>query len=1142
MTYIPLHIHSEYSIRDSIVTNSALIATAKKMGYPALALTDVCNLFGLVKFYRQCLEAGIKPIIGAELWVAAPNSPKGYHPIVILCQNVVGYKNLTALITRAYQQGQRCDVPLIEKVWLKSDTEGFIVLSGGHDSELLFTLGQSQEKAKTCLAEWMALFPNRFYCEVQRIGSPKERQSEAQLVALAHEAQCPIVAANTVVYMEEADENAHAARVCIQSGMMISQADTLPYYPGQYFKSPEAMKELFQDMPFALENSFEIAKRCSLVLSLDNPILPSFPVPKGQSESDFLEEAAYKGLRRRFDADYLEKNPQYFDRLKHELQVICKMGFPGYFLIVADFIQWAKNAAIPVGPGRGSGAGSLVAYVLAITDLDPIAYELLFERFLNPERVSLPDFDIDFCMDNRDRVIDYVAERYGRAQVSQIATFGTMAAKAVIRDVGRVLGHPYGFVDKLAKLIPFEIGMTLEKALSEEQALKQRYDQEEEVKTLMNLALKLEGITRNVGKHAGGVVIAPAPLTDFAPLYCEENSDSLVIQFDKDDVEAIGLIKFDFLGLRTLTIIDKAVKNVNAILAKQKAASIAIESIPLDDKKTFALLKTCATTAVFQLESRGMKDLIKRLQPDNLDEIIALVALFRPGPLQSGMVDDFINRKMGRQAVEYPHPSLAPLLKATYGVILYQEQVMQIAQTLAGYSLGEADLLRRAMGKKKPEEMAKQRVIFTTGAQNNGVEEHVAQSIFDLMEKFAGYGFNKSHSAAYGLVSYQTAWLKAHYPSAFMAAVLSSDMNHTDKIVNLVEECRSCKIPVLPPDINYCHYDFTVTDDDEILYGLGAIKGLGESAIESIIAERENGPFKDLWDFCRRIDPRKANKKTLETLVKSGAFDSFGLNRGALMAQCDTALHYASQFHLSEQHGQSDLFSESGSVSDQISTLTEAEGWEKEAILQGEKESLGMYFSGHPLDALELELQQMSVLKFRDLLQKQVKRDQTVLLGGLVVSIKTLLTKNGDRMAIVTLDDKSHRFELTVFSDQYQQSREWLVKDQLLIVKAQVQMDRVTQTIKVRAQSMWHLDLARETLAHRLRVRCESKSLTQEKINALKAFLETQSEGTCSVAIEYCHDQIISTIRLDANWNIHATKDNIERITEITDGNVDLAY
>jgi len=738
-------------------------------------------------------------------------------------------------------------------------------------------------------------------------------------VALALEMSCPVVASNDVRFLSRGDFEAHEARVCIQEGRVLHDSRRSRLYSeAQYLRSPEEMADLFADIPEALENTLEIARRCNLAFSLGKNVLPEFPLPGGTTTVDYLNEQAAAGLEKRLQerfGDSLEileaQRAGYEARLRHELDVIVKMGFPGYFLIVADFIRWARDNGVPVGPGRGSGAGSLVAYALGITNLDPLQYDLLFERFLNPERVSLPDFDIDFCMDGRDRVIDYVAQRYGRERVSQIITYGSMAAKAVVRDVGRVLGHPYGFVDQIAKLIPFDLGMTLDKALQQEERLRQRYEDDEEVHSLIDLARSLEGLARNAGKHAGGVVIAPSALTDFTPLYCEQGSHSPVTQFDKDDVEAIGLVKFDFLGLRTLTIIDRAVRIINERQQDREVAAVDIDAIPLDDPASYTLLKNSQTTAVFQLESRGMKELIKRLKPDCFEDIVALVALFRPGPLQSGMVDDFIDRKHGARVI-YPHPDLEPVLKPTYGIILYQEQVMQIAQVLAGYTLGQADLLRRAMGKKKPEEMAKQRSIFMAGAAARGIEAEQAAGIFDLMEKFAGYGFNKSHSAAYALIAYQTAWLKAHYPAAFMAAVLSADMDNTDKVVMLMDECRTMDLKVLPPNINECEYAFTVSDKRSIYYGLGAIKGVGSAALDGIVEERRrHGPFTDLFEFCRRIDLRRANRRVLEALIRSGALDVLDANRARSMALLGKSLQLAERHLRDAQAGQTDLFGSS---------------------------------------------------------------------------------------------------------------------------------------------------------------------------------------------------------------------------------------
>ena len=785
-----------------------------------------------------------------------------------LCQDQSGYRNLTRLVTRSYTEGQSQGIPLVRQEWLDEAAEGLILLSGGLAGEVGQVLAKrGHAEARRRLEEWLAAFPERFYIELQRTGRPGEEAYLEGALALAADCDVPVVATNDVCFLKSEDYEAHEARVCIHEGRMLDDPRRpRRYSQGQYLKGPEDMAALFADIPEALENAVCLAQRCNLELGLGRHHLPDFPIPVGEGLEAHLRRVAGEGLDHRLlqtpPAGGESERGRYRERLEREIEVITNMGFAGYFLIVADFIRFAREEGIPVGPGRGSGAGSLVAYALAITDLDPLAYDLLFERFLNPERVSLPDFDVDFCMERRDEVIEYVAGRYGRDRVSQIITYGTMAAKAVVRDVGRVLGRAYGFVDQIAKLIPFDLHMTLERALAEEPALKARYEAEEEVREIIDLAKRLEGLTRNAGRHAGGVVISPAPLTEFMPLYCEEGATTPVTQFDMGDVEAMGLVKFDFLGLRTLTIIDWAVRAINR---GHEGLDLDIARLPPDDPAAFDLIRSGETTAVFQLESRGMKELVKRLKPDRFEDLIALVALFRPGPLQSGMVDDFIERKHGRAAVRYRHPALEPILAPTYGVILYQEQVMQIAQVLAGYSLGAADLLRRAMGKKKPGEMAKQRAVFIDGAAGRGVDAALAGVIFDLMEKFAGYGFNKSHSAAYALLSYQTAWLKAHHPAAFMAAVLSADMDHTDKIVSLIDECRRMGIPILAPHVNDSEHAFTVAEGGAIRYGLGAIKGAGRSAVEALgEARMAQGPFRDLFDLTRRVDaaaPESARRR-----------------------------------------------------------------------------------------------------------------------------------------------------------------------------------------------------------------------------------------------------------------------------------------
>lgn len=1138
-SFIHLHLHSEYSIIDGIVCIEPLIETAVKQGMPAVAITDQANLFSMVKFYRAAIAAGIKPIIGVDIWLHNSNNPTQPYKSVLLCQNQIGYKNITRLVSRAYLEGQKDGKPIIQKSWLFAANAGIIVLSGGQEGEIgHLLLANNLAQAEQVLLEWRANFGDRYYLEVMRTQRPQESEYIATVLPLAEKTQTPVVASNDVRFLNEDDFEAHEARVCINGGWVLDDSRRPHDYSAkQYLRSPQEMAELFSDIPEALTNTVEIAKRCNLELVLGENFLPQFPVPAGLTTDEFFTQQSEQGLEQRLKflldptaVDYEDQRKKYIDRLYMELNVIKKMGFPGYFLIVADFIRWSKEQDIPVGPGRGSGAGSLVAYALGITDLDPITHDLLFERFLNPERVSMPDFDVDFCMEGRDRVIEYVANKYGRESVSQIITYGTMAARAVLRDVGRVLGHPYGFVDKLAKLIPFELGMTLDKALEQEEQLQQRYDQEEEVKTLIDLGLKLEGITRNAGKHAGGVVIAPSVLTDFAPLYCEENGDNLVTQFDKDDVEAVGLVKFDFLGLRTLTIIHWAVKAINRKRQLLNETPLEILHIPLTDEKTYDLLKACKTTAVFQLESRGMKELIKRLQPERFDDIVDLGALFRPGPLQAGMVDDFIDRRHGRARVEYPHPLLETVLKATYGVILYQEQVMQIAQVLAGYSLGKADLLRRAMGKKKADEMAKQRASFVDGAEQNGVDPHVANHIFDLMEKFAGYGFNKSHSAAYALIAYQTAWLKAHYPAEFMAAVLSSDMDNTDKVVIFIEDSKNLGLKLLSPDINRSHYKFTVDADGQIIYGLGAIKGMGEAAIEILISLREqHGPFKDLFTLCRLVDTRKVNRRSLESLIRCGALDSFGVERSVLMASLDMAMQAAEQHTRSEEVGQVDLFGNALSAGSENATTNyvNAPPWTEEQRLMGEKETLGLYLTGHPIAKFEKELEQFVTARIVDL---RPERDRTVIVAGLVVGLKIMQTKSGNRMAFLTLDDRTARIEMAVFAETFTKYRDLIQKDQLIIVEGEVSVDDFTGGYKITTRTILNLDQARAVYAKSLLIDVQGIKFDPDFANELKQILSPFRGGNCAVFINYKNQNAGAYLALGNEWQIKPMEKLLEQL------------
>lgn len=1144
--FVHLRVHTEFSIVDGLVRIKPLMKALAGKGMNTVAVTDFCNLFAAVKVFKSALDQGIKPIIGGDLPCHDPATPEQISSIVLLCQNETGYRNLTCLVSKAYQEGQYQGQPRVHHNWIADYAEGLIALSGGRMGLIGKALLAGDEVGARNLAKSFAqIFPDRFYLELHRTGRPNEAAYNEKLVRMAEDLNLPLVATNDVRFLHKDDFEAHEARVCIHDGYGLSDPRrSKDYSAEQYLRSADEMVDLFKDLPQAIENTVEIAKRCTVKLNLGNNYLPNFPIPPGSTVEDYLSVLSKQGLEERLTQLFINKPDQialsrdpYDKRLQIELDVINKMGFPGYFLIVADFIQWAKQNGVPVGPGRGSGAGSLVAYVLKITDLDPLQYELLFERFLNPERVSMPDFDIDFCMEGRDRVIEYVAEKYGRQSVSQIITFGTMAAKAVVRDVGRVLGHPYPFVDKISKLIPFEIGITLNKALEDEPELQRRYQDEEEVKELIDLALKLEGITRNAGKHAGGVVIAPSRLTDFTAIYCEQGSSQLVSQFDKDDVEAAGLVKFDFLGLRTLTIIDWAIITINQQRRALGEEPVDIAMIPTDDKKTFELLKACQTTAVFQLESRGMKELIHRLQPDCFEEIIALVALFRPGPLQSGMVDDFIDRKHGRAKVEYPHPDLEPILKPTYGVILYQEQVMQIAQVLANYTLGAADMLRRAMGKKKPEEMAEQRAIFTEGATARGVEEQTATYIFDLMEKFAGYGFNKSHSAAYALVAYQTAWLKAHYPAAFMAAVMSSDMDNTDKVVTFINECAQMQLKVLPPSVNQSNYQFTATDDKTILYGLGAIKGVGESAINCIVEERHReGVYNGLFSFCRRLDLRKVNRRVLEALIKSGGMDSWSVERAVLQASLEKALKIADKAQQNQSSGQTDLFSLLAEEDAEPEDYFSAKPWSDVQRLDGEKETLGFYLTGHPAGQYNLEFKSFTTPIAR-LNPASVKKAN---ICGLVIAIRRILTKRGKKLTILGLEDATGKLDIVVFSEIYDALPNPVQTGQMLIIEGEIATDDFNGGVKMTASQLYPVEGARARFAKclTLELSADNGSLTAALQSVLAA-----NKGGCVVQVRYTNTAAAAVLNLAAEWRVSPSDSLIATLNELLgQGRVYMSY
>ena len=1135
--FVHLRLHSEYSLVDGLVRLKPLAQKVAELKMPAVALTDFNNFFGLVKFYKACQSNGIKPILGSEVIIQDDVEETGGSQLVLLICNDIGYKNLTELISRAYQEGQKQSTPTVKLEWLEGHSDGLIALSGGRLGEIGIALISGRKSdAENSLARLMRLFPQRFYLELQRTGRQDEEDYLHSVIDLSANFDCPVVATNDVRFLIRDEFEAHEARVCIHEGRTLDDPRReRRFSEDQYLRSAEEMFELFSDIPEALENTIEIAKRCNLNLKLGSHFLPDYPIPEGLTIEEFFKRESYDGLNLRLEnlfdssaSNFEAKRKLYYERLQFEIDIIVEMEFAGYFLIVMDFIRWAKVNDIPVGPGRGSGAGSLVAYAMKITDLDPIQYDLLFERFLNPERVSMPDFDVDFCMEGRDRVIEYVAEQYGRDAVSQIVTFGTMAAKAVVRDVARVQGKSYGLADKLSKLIPFEVGMTLEKAVEQEDDLNDFLKSDDEALEIWDMAMQLEGISRNCGKHAGGVVISPSRITDFSPIYCDESGHGVVTQFDKNDVEDAGLVKFDFLGLRTLTIIDWAIKMINATREKNGEDSLILERIPLDDADTFALMQRAETTAVFQLESRGMKELIKKMGPDRFEDIVALVALFRPGPLQSGMVDDFINRKKGRAEVSYPHPQyqhecLKASLEPTYGIILYQEQVMQIAQVMGGYTLGGADILRRAMGKKNASEMAKQRDLFVEGAIGKGFAKDLASNIFDLMEKFAGYGFNKSHSAAYALLAYQTGWLKTHYPAEFMAATISSDMDKTDKVVTFIDECRSMNLELLPPDVNHGMFQFSVDDKGSVLYGLGAIKGLGEGPIEAIITARECGEFKNIFDFCARVDGRKVNKRALEAMIRGGAMDQIGpegdisYRRAVMLACMDEAVKLAEQHIRNQVSGMGDLFGDSiVDSAPEISYLAfdDVKSLSVKDRLNGEKDTLGLYLTGHPIDEYESELKKMFPHRIANLRSGK----DSLSISGMIVAMRILKNKRGDNFAFLTLDDKSGRIEISVWAEKFNAYRDILVKDALLVIKGVISEDDFTGGLKMVAESIQSIYQARCSKLLCLELLVSEGST--DWVDKFRSTINSYRNGNCSVFVNYEQEHARCALKLGSDWKV----------------------
>ena len=1168
--FVHLQVHSEYSLTDSIIRlpekpeygdpakapRPNLISRAVELGMPALALTDASNLFALVKFYQACEAVGIKPIVGCDLWLRDP-ADSAPHRLTLLCQDHRGYLNLSRLVSRAWREGQHGGRALVDPAWLTAAPQGLIALVGRDSGAGRLVLAGAEREAGERLAALHALYPERLYLQLTRTGREHEEAWNSAAQVLADRLDLPLLAGNDVRFLDREDFEAHEARVCIQQGRVLADPKRpRDYAPEQYLKSPQAMAQVFADLPEALENTIELAKRCNLELSFGTYHLPAFPVPDGQTLESYIRSESQAGLERRLSMHPLAPGyarGDYAARLARELDVIVSMGFPGYFLIVADFINWAKRNGIPVGPGRGSGAGSLVAWALGITDLDPLRYGLLFERFLNPERVSMPDFDVDFCMDRRDEVIDYVARSYGRDQVSQIITYGTMAAKAVVRDTGRVLGHAYGFVDAIAKLIPTTLGITLADALGESEAARrdanlaspeliQRVREDDEVRELIELARKLEDLVRNAGKHAGGVVIAPGPLADYSPLYAEPGGGGVVTQFDKDDVEAVGLVKFDFLGLRTLTIIDWTVKAINARRAgtrqcrdRQDAdsdrrevpdeAPLDITQLPLDDPAPYELLKQAHTVAVFQFESPGMRRMLKDAKPDRFEDIIALGALFRPGPMD--LIPSFVARKHGREEVRYPDARVEPILRETYGIMVYQEQVMQMAQIVGGYSLGAADLLRRAMGKKNVEQMARERAKFIAGAAGNGVEADKADAIFDLMEKFAGYGFNKSHAAAYAMVSYQTAWLKAHYRAEFMAATLSSDMEKTDKVVAFLEDARAGGLSVRPPDVNASTYLFAAIDAHAIRYGLGAIKGVGRSACEAIVAARvERGTFRDLGDFCRRVDPGKLNKRVLEALILAGAMDALAPHRAILMAQLPEAVKAAEQQQRDRAAGQNDMFGEPLAADGETAPLPlpELPPWPLEQLLAGERATLGFFLSGHPTDPWKDLLTQLATCPLGSI-EAQYKPPEPARSGrpvdtpwtvaGMVIDVR----RRGQGMAIVQLEDGSGRIEASFFNEVLDEYGPLLTRDAILIVEGGLRHGDFG--LSLRARRAWSLAQVCESHARLLRLRLNGVD-ADFPVRLREALAPFRGGRTPLLLSGYSNAGGQADLELGEDWRVHA--------------------
>ncbi len=1122
MDFVHLQCQSEYSVKNSLVRVSNLVERVKEAGMKSIALTDDMSLFSAIKFYQKAINSGIKPIIGAKITVA---NDLGFYDVILLCQNHKGYLNLSELISKAYLNEKEAFTVSVSEDQLIDHNQGLIIIAPPISSDISkLLLSNEFELAKNKILEWKGIFEDRYYMAVQRTDRVSDESLLNLVVGLGVEIKVPIIATNDVQFLDKSDFEAHEARICIAEGGMLDDTRRVKNFSdSQYLKTSEEMSLLFQEYPQIIENTYQIAKRCNLHFELfQKNYLPVFPTPKGITIAEFFSEESKRGLEVRLKGLDVKKKI-YYERLNFELSVILEMDFPGYFLIVSDFIRWAKENKIPVGPGRGSGAGSLVAWALSITNVDPIEHDLLFERFLNPERISMPDFDIDFCTDRRDEVIAYVAQKYGSEKVSQIITYGTMAAKGVVRDVGRVLGHPYGFSDQISKMIPNELKMTLNKALADSEELKSRYDTEESVSTLIDLSQDLEGIIRNVGTHAGGVVIAPSKISDFCPVYKgEEESDVIVSQFDKDDVEAVGLVKFDFLGLSNLTVMDKAIKIIaNKGLTKDL---IDIDNLKLDDPMVFKLLQDCDTTGVFQLESQGMRGYLKKLKADCFEDIVAMLALYRPGPLDAGMVDDYIQVKHGAK-VRYPHKMLEEILKPTNGVFLYQEQVMKSAQIMAGYSLGGADILRRAMGKKKVEEMAQQREVFVSGAGKKNIDQDKANEIFDLIDKFSGYGFNKSHSVAYAYISYQTAWLKAHFPAPFMAAVLSGVMDDTDRIAFTVSESKKKGIKIIAPTINQSEYEFTITDNTTIIYGLGAIKGVGEALVNEIVRERdESGDYIDIFDFCYRIEKKFLNRRAIEALIYAGVFDAFGIKRATLIATYPSAVRQAEQRQNDIRNGQEGLFTNIDSHIEYEKKYIKGAFLSFKNIMMYEKKMMGYFLERHPTDWYKSDLKSIVCSLPRDIV---FRNNREVRVLSLISDIEYRNTRKG-QMASITIEDGQRKINAAIFSQKLAQFSEHLVLDEVVIITGKVNKDfrEQWQVVVDKIESVEKVQLK---YAKYLKINLSQNNKNEyiELCNLLKEF-----HGKCQVIIEYESASSSGRIPLSQEFDVSLDRNLLDSIEE----------